>query len=54
MELKKKNLAVRINSDIPTKTNVNVKGSTGEVTYTLLSMPFYLIGQIHRLLEEAL
>lgn len=54
MELKKKNLAVRINSDIPTKTNVTVKGSTGEVTYTLLSMPFYLIGQIHRLLEEAL
>lgn len=52
MELKKKNLAIRINSDVPTKTNVNVKGRAGEVTYPLLSIPFYLVGQIHRLLEE--
>lgn len=53
MESKKKNLAVRLNSDSPTETKVDVKGSNGQVvSYILLSMPFYLIGQIHRLLGE--
>lgn len=51
MELKKSSLAVRINSDSPSKTNVNVKNHVGvAVQYQLLSIPFYLIGQVGRLL----
>lgn len=53
MEAKDKDLAIRINSDIPSKTKVEVKGSQGQpVIYTLLSMPFYLTGQIPRLLSN--
>jgi len=52
MGLKKLPLAVRINSDFPTKTAVNVKDRDGSnIQYTLLSIPFYLIGQINRLLD---
>lgn len=51
MATKKLKRAVRINSDYPTITQVDVKTSEGEsVSYTLFSLPFYLIGQIHRLL----
>lgn len=51
MGLKKLSLAVRINSDFPSKTEVQVKDQNGDdVRYTLLSIPFYLIGQIHRLI----
>lgn len=48
----KKNLplAFRINSDYPSVVPVKVKDQTGQnVAYTLMSLPFYLIGQIHRL-----
>lgn len=49
---KKRNLAVRINSAPPTVGPVHMKTSDGyTVNYTLLSLPFYLIGQLHRLLE---
>lgn len=52
MGLKKLAVAVRINSDYPSKTHVDIKDSTGNrVNYSLLSLPFYLIGQIHRLLD---
>lgn len=52
MLCKKKNLAVRINSDYPTLSPVQVKTSTGaHLEYTLLSLPFYLLGQLHRLIE---
>lgn len=52
MGLKKLSLAMRINSDHPSKTNVDVKDSFGKsVNYTLISIPFYLVGQIHRLLS---
>lgn len=55
MESKKKEVAIRINSDGPSKTNVDVKGSGGQsVSYTLLSIPFYLVGQVHRLLDSEL
>ncbi|MBP6985695.1 MAG: ATP-binding protein [Alphaproteobacteria bacterium] len=55
MESKKKDIAIRINSDIPTKTNVYVKGNNGQaIVFNLLSIPFYLIGQIHRLLDMEL
>ncbi|WP_133131218.1 ATP-binding protein [Legionella yabuuchiae] len=52
MGLKKLPLAMRINSDYPSKTNVNVKDNLGKsVNYTFISIPFYLVGQIHRLLS---
>lgn len=54
MESKGKNLAVRINSDYPKFGLVQVKTTTGStVEYSLLSIPFYLMGQLHRLLTEA-
>ena len=51
MGLKKYLEALRINSAVPSKTAVSVKNNNGEnVKYTLLSIPFYLIEQIPRLL----
>ncbi|NGX60031.1 MAG: hypothetical protein KR126chlam3_01193 [Chlamydiae bacterium] len=53
MESKERNLAVRINSDYPTFGFIRLKTTTGStVEYSLLSVPFYLIGQLHRLLTE--
>ena len=53
MECKGRNLAVRINSDYPKFGLVHVKTTTGStVKYSLLSLPFYLIGQLHRLLLD--
>lgn len=50
---KKKAMGVRINSDLPRKGLVNVKDSTGDaIEYTLLSIPFYLVGQLHRLIKS--
>ncbi|OGT47062.1 MAG: AAA family ATPase [Gammaproteobacteria bacterium RIFCSPHIGHO2_12_FULL_41_15] len=52
MELKNYALAMRINADLPSKAMVSIKSRTGkQVEYTLLSIPFYLIGQISRLLN---
>ncbi len=52
MGLKKYPIALRINSDYPNKTNVDVKDHSGnQVKYTLISIPFYLVRQIHRLLD---
>jgi predicted AAA+ superfamily ATPase len=52
MGLKQLPLAIRINSALPSKTKVAVKNHQRHPThYTLLSIPFYLIGQIHRLLD---
>lgn len=52
MGLKKLPIAMRINSDYPSKTNVDVKDNIGNpVQYILISIPFYLMGQIHRLLD---
>jgi len=52
MQRKGRSLAVRINSDHPSITPIRVKTSEGSpVEYTLLSLPFYLIGQLHRLIE---
>lgn len=52
MELKKYSTAVRVNSDLPSKVNVNLSSTTGKkVRYKLISIPFYLLGQINRLLE---
>lgn len=51
MGLKKYPLALRVNSDLPSKTAINVKNNDGTpARYTLLSVPFYLVEQIRRLL----
>lgn len=51
MALKRLPLAVRINSDLPNKTYIDTKTQTGNsVHYQLLSLPFYLVGQLHRLI----
>lgn len=53
MHIKKLSQAVRINADLPSSVAVDVKIHSGEtVCYQLLSLPFYLTGQLHRLLNE--
>ncbi len=53
MSLKQFPLAVRVNSDIPSKMEINVKDHQGKaINYMLLSIPFYLLGQLHRLLNS--
>lgn len=55
MKKKKKTLAVRINSSLPKKGPIQVKDSFGVSTeYELLSIPFYLIGQLTRLIKNAI
>jgi predicted AAA+ superfamily ATPase len=52
MGMKGFNFAVRINSDYPSLVNVAVKDTLGKaIQYKLLSIPFYLLGQIHRLID---
>ncbi len=51
MGLKQFPRAVRINSDFPSQTEVQVKDHADNlIQYRLLSIPFYLLGQLHRLL----
>lgn len=52
MALKKFPLALRINADLPSRTHIVEKTYVGEATYELLSLPFYLLGQVHRLIES--
>ncbi len=53
MSLKNFPLAVCVNTHLPNKVNVKTKNHLGEsVEYSLLSLPFYLLGQIHRLLQS--
>jgi predicted AAA+ superfamily ATPase len=52
MNIKRSALAVRLNDSIPSITAVKIKnGDEPEISYTLLSLPFYLTSQIHRLLD---
>ncbi len=54
MKEKKKKIAIRINSDIPRMGPVETKDTSGSpLEYTLLSIPFYLLGQLHRLIKNA-
>jgi len=54
MKEKKKTIAIRVNSDFPSLGSINVKDSFGSsIEYRLLSIPFYLLGQIHRLINCA-
>lgn len=53
MALRNLDLAVRVNADNPSITAVDLKTTEGlSVKYRLLSIPFYLAGQLHRLLER--
>ena len=53
MGLKGYSFAVRFNSDVPSHGNVEVKDQQGNlVKYHLLSLPFYLLGQLHRLIDD--
>ncbi|MGD9152242.1 MAG: AAA family ATPase [Gammaproteobacteria bacterium] len=53
MALKKLQTAVRINSDVPTITQINTKIHNGStIKYQLISIPFYLTQQLYRLLES--
>lgn len=53
MGQKKLTNAIRINADYPSITMVKVKNNYNqEVNYQLLSLPFYLIEQIHRFLNS--
>lgn len=52
MHLKKLRLAVRINSSPPAISEMDIKETQGaSVQYQLRSIPFYLIGELHRLLD---
>jgi uncharacterized protein len=52
MQQKKLSTAVRINSDLPSSMSVAHKSTSGEpVSFTLHSIPFYLVEQLSRLLE---
>jgi len=54
MKEKKRSTAIRINSDIPRLGPVHVKDSFGaSIEYNLLSLPFYLLEQLHRLIKSA-
>lgn len=53
---KKRDLAVRLNMDQPSvgsfTVQIGVKDGVRDVTYTLPSLPLYLVGQLDRLLRE--
>jgi len=51
--LKNLKFGIRINSNFPNFSHVQTKNSFGIlVKYSLLSLPFYLVGQIQRLMDE--
>ena len=51
MKEKQKMTAIRINSDIPRRGPLHAKDSLGcSIKYNLLSLPFYLLGQLPRLI----
>ncbi len=54
MGLKKFTTAVRINSDLPSQTDIDVNISADQsVRYILKSIPFYLLSELHRLIDES-
>jgi uncharacterized protein len=54
MKQKGAGIAIRTNSDFPSLGPVQVADSQGSlIEYKLLSIPFYLIGQLHRLINSS-
>jgi hypothetical protein len=53
MSLRKLSQAAYLNSNLPQVSQVSVQGFDGKpYSYQLYSIPFYLISQLHRLLDE--
>ena len=53
MSLKKLDVAARVNSDLPSTVVVDIKDYEGKpIKYNLLSVPYYLLGQLPRLLKN--
>lgn len=55
MAEKQLDIAVRFNSELPSSVSVNnlsQSNQDGEAKYCLLSLPFYLLGQLHRLVKS--
>ena len=53
MALKKQPLAIRINADLPSIVEINMNTLVhATANYPLISLPFYLVGQINRLLND--
>lgn len=53
MKEKKKKIGIRFNSDFPSITPIKASDSAGSsVEYRLLSLPFYLVGQLHRMIKH--
>jgi len=51
---KKISLAVRVNSDKPSIVIAQIADqTTSPIEYKLISLPFYLLGQVHRLIKKA-
>lgn len=51
---KKTSLAVRVNSDKPSIVTSQIADKNADsLEYTLLSLPFYLLGQVHRLIDSS-
>jgi len=51
---KKISLAVRVNSDKPSVVVAQIADqTTSPLEYKLISLPFYLLGQVHRLIKKA-
>jgi predicted AAA+ superfamily ATPase len=54
MALRRLPVAVRFNADLPSVTSVDCKTTSGaRAVYRLLSLPFYLAGRIHGILDLA-
>jgi uncharacterized protein len=54
MKEKKRTIAIRVNSDFPSVCFIDPKDASGSfISYTLLSLPFYLLGQLHRLIKSS-
>lgn len=47
-------IAVRVNSDKPSIVTAQIADQSNPLEYQLISLPFYLLGQVHHLIEKAI
>lgn len=53
MGLKKLPTAVRLSTEMPAKMSIHTKTALGDIAkYELVCLPIYMIGQLHRLLQQ--
>lgn len=50
MNEKKHDLAIRFNMDVPSIVNVSTEAIKGNAKFKLLSLPLYLVEEMHRLI----